>query len=82
VTPGLLEFDADRRHYVPVHQTAEAGVINVFLADILGIERPLSFPLDYAGITRVTISRGGRRSARTVNEIAHVADLLDVVAAG
>lgn len=126
VTPGLAEYDSGDRHYVPVHEMAEAdpaawarmlagqlpehvdleafrmrvdgalgtiadahpgaatvvcfahaGTINVYLATLLGLARPLSFPLDYAGITRVTLSRGGRRSVRTVNEIAHVADLLD-----
>jgi probable phosphoglycerate mutase len=55
---------------------AHAGVINVYLAHLLGIGRPLAFPLDYAGITRVVATRDGRRSVRTVNEIAHVADLL------
>ena len=39
-----------------------------------------AFPLDYAGITRVLAARDGRRSVRTVNEIAHVADLLAPVA--
>ena len=39
-----------------------------------------AFPLDYAGITRVVAARDGRRSVRTVNEIAHVADLLAPVA--
>jgi probable phosphoglycerate mutase len=56
---------------------AHAGTINVYLAGVLGMDRPLAFPLDYTGITRVSVSRGGRRVARTVNEIAHVADLLD-----
>lgn len=64
----------------PGHATAvvvaHAGVINTYLASILGIPRPLPFPLDYVGITRVICARGGRRRARTVNEIAHVADLL------
>jgi probable phosphoglycerate mutase len=32
---------------------AHAGVINTWLAHLLGIARPLPFPLDYAGITRV-----------------------------
>jgi probable phosphoglycerate mutase len=54
-----------------------AGTINVYLAALLGLARPLTFPLDYTGITRVTISRDGRRSVRTVNEVGHVADLLD-----
>ena len=55
---------------------AHAGVINTWLAHLLGIARPLVFPLDYAGVTRVLAGRDGRRSVRTVNEIAHVADLL------
>lgn len=60
---------------------AHAGVINTYLAHLLGIARPLTFPLDYAGVTRVLAGRDGRRTVRTVNEIAHVADLLDVRAA-
>jgi 2,3-bisphosphoglycerate-dependent phosphoglycerate mutase len=59
---------------------AHAGVINTWLAHLLGVARPLPFPLDYAGITRVLAARDGRRSVRTVNEIAHVADLLAPVA--
>jgi probable phosphoglycerate mutase len=59
---------------------AHAGVINTWLAHLLGIARPLVFPLDYAGVTRVIAARDGRRSVRTVNEIAHVADLLTPVA--
>jgi probable phosphoglycerate mutase len=58
---------------------AHAGVINVWLAQLLGIEHPLPFPLDYTGITRVVASRDGLRKIRTVNEIAHVAELLDAV---
>ncbi len=55
---------------------AHAGVVNTWLAHLLGIDRPLAFPLDYAGVTRVVAGRDGRRAVRTVNEIAHVADLL------
>jgi probable phosphoglycerate mutase len=59
---------------------AHAGVINTWLTHLLDIARPLAFPLDYAGVTRVLAGRDGRRSVRTVNEIAHVADLLMPVA--
>lgn len=59
---------------------AHAGVVNTYLARVLGIDRLLAFPLDYAGITRVIAGRDGHRAVRTVNEIAHVADLLDVTA--
>ncbi|GAA2562037.1 histidine phosphatase family protein [Pseudonocardia hydrocarbonoxydans] len=55
---------------------AHAGVINCWLAHLLGIDRPLAFPLDYTGISRVLATRDGRRLVRTVNEIAHVSDLL------
>jgi broad specificity phosphatase PhoE len=59
---------------------AHAGVVNTWLAHLLGLDRPLVFPLDYAGITRVLAGRDGRRLVRTVNEIAHVADLLAMTA--
>jgi probable phosphoglycerate mutase len=55
---------------------AHAGVVNVYLGHLLGITRPLPFPLDYAGVTRVVARRDGVRKPRTVNEIGHVSDLL------
>jgi probable phosphoglycerate mutase len=59
---------------------AHAGVVNTWLAHLLGLARPLTFPLDYTGITRVLAGRDGRRVVRTVNEIAHVGDLLAMTA--
>ncbi|MFC5062490.1 histidine phosphatase family protein [Actinomycetospora atypica] len=53
-----------------------AGVINTFLALELGLARPLTFPLDHVGISRVLISRSGRVRVRSVNETGHVGDLL------
>jgi 2,3-bisphosphoglycerate-dependent phosphoglycerate mutase len=55
---------------------AHAGTINVWLRGLLGLTRPLTFPLDYTGITRVLAGRDGRRVVRSVNETGHVADLL------
>lgn len=55
---------------------AHAGVINIWLARLLGLARPLTFPLDYTGITRVLAGRDGRRVVRSVNETGHVTDLL------
>ncbi|QIS01033.1 histidine phosphatase family protein [Nocardia brasiliensis] len=52
------------------------GVINVLLQQILGLERPLTFPIDYCSITRILFSRTGRRTAATINENGHVWDLL------
>lgn len=55
---------------------AHGGVVNVLLQNVLGLPRPLTFPIDYCSITRVLFSRTGRRSAATVNENGHVWDLL------
>ncbi|MFJ4656052.1 histidine phosphatase family protein [Nocardia sp. NPDC088792] len=55
---------------------AHGGVVNVLLQDVLGLARPLTFPIDYCSITRVLYSRSGRRTAATVNENGHVWDLL------
>ncbi|WP_224386528.1 histidine phosphatase family protein [Pseudonocardia sp. ICBG1293] len=55
---------------------AHAGVVNAYLAEVLGIARDLPFPLDYVGISRVVCARDGMRKVRSVNESAHVADLL------
>ncbi|MEU7763630.1 histidine phosphatase family protein [Nocardia sp. NPDC049190] len=55
---------------------AHGGVVNVLLQDVLGLERPLTFPIDYCSITRILFSRTGRRTAATVNENGHVWDLL------
>jgi probable phosphoglycerate mutase len=55
---------------------AHAGVLGCWLARLLGISRPLVFPLDYTGVTRVLAARDGRRVVRSVNEISHVLDLL------
>ncbi|MFC6011672.1 histidine phosphatase family protein [Nocardia lasii] len=55
---------------------AHGGVINVALADILGLPRPLTFPIDYCSITRILYSRTGTRTAATINENGHVWNLL------
>ncbi|WP_280494627.1 histidine phosphatase family protein [Nocardia asiatica] len=55
---------------------AHGGVVNVLLQEVLGLQRPLTFPIDYCSITRILFSRSGRRTAATVNENGHVWDLL------
>jgi probable phosphoglycerate mutase len=65
--------DAGRESVLVV---CHAGVINTYLALQLGLDRPLTFPLDHAGLSRVLISRGGRVRVRSVNETGHVTDVL------
>lgn len=63
-------------HTETVVAFAHGGVVNVLLADILGLDRPLTFPVDYCSITRILYSRSGTRTAATINESGHVWDLL------
>ena len=55
---------------------SHGGVINVVLHEILGTRRVLSFPIDYASVTRLLFSRSGQASVVTVNGTEHVCDLL------
>jgi 2,3-bisphosphoglycerate-dependent phosphoglycerate mutase len=52
--------------------TCHGGVINCYLAHILGMDRNAFFQPEYTSIHRVMASTKGDRSVRTVNEIAHL----------
>jgi len=52
------------------------GVINVALANILGLERSLFFEPAYASVHRVAASRKGIRTLVSMNETAHLRGLL------
>ena len=51
-------------------------VTSTFLSKVLGYDDPFRFQMAYCGIARVTASSNGLRSARSVNETAHVRALL------
>jgi probable phosphoglycerate mutase len=55
---------------------SHGGVINVLLHEILGTTRLLSFPVDYASVTRLLFSRSGEATVAGVNAVEHVWDLL------
>ncbi|OBA75710.1 phosphoglycerate kinase [Mycobacterium sp. 1554424.7] len=55
---------------------SHGGVINVLLHEILGTTRLLSFPVDYASVTRLLFSRTGQATVAGVNTVEHVWDLL------
>ncbi|MEY2568082.1 MAG: hypothetical protein QOE35_2611 [Actinomycetota bacterium] len=48
------------------------GVINAYLAAVLGIDRLLFFEPGYTSISRVAASRAGARSVVSLNELAHL----------
>jgi probable phosphoglycerate mutase len=55
---------------------SHGGVINLLLHEILGTTRLLSFPVDYASVTRLLYSRTGQATVAGVNAVEHVWDLL------
>jgi probable phosphoglycerate mutase len=48
------------------------GVLNVYLAEVLGIAAPLWFHPEYTSVSRVHAARSGQRSVATLNETAHL----------
>ena len=76
VRAGLDDVVAAADHEDTVAVFSHGGVINVLLHEILGTERLLSFPIDYASVTRLLFSRSGRATVATVNATEHVWDLL------
>ncbi len=67
---------AGAEHADTVALFSHGGVINVILHHILGTERLLLFPIDYASITRLRYSRRGAFTVAEVNGTEHVWDLL------
>jgi len=55
---------------------SHGGVINVVLHEVLGTAWLLSFPIDYASVTRLLFSRSGQATVAAVNCTEHVWDLL------
>ncbi len=60
-----------------VAAVCHGGVINVYLAALLGLERHLWFEPGYTSISRVAAARTGERSVVTLNETAHLVATLD-----
>jgi broad specificity phosphatase PhoE len=76
VRAGLADLVAAAGHDDTVAVFSHGGVINVLLHEILGTARLLSFPIDYASVTRLLFSRSGQATVVTVNAVEHVWDLL------
>ncbi|MGW4118430.1 histidine phosphatase family protein [Nocardia sp. NPDC004711] len=76
VRDSIASIVAAAEHTDTVVVFAHGGVINVLLQEVLGLARPLTFPIDYCSITRILYSRSGGRTAATINENGHVWDLL------
>jgi 2,3-bisphosphoglycerate-dependent phosphoglycerate mutase len=60
-----------------VAAVCHGGVINVYLAALLGLERHLWFEPAYTSISRMAAARTGERSLVALNETAHLVATLD-----
>jgi broad specificity phosphatase PhoE len=65
---AIIERSPGRRVAVVCH----GGVINVYLAALLGLDRTLWFEPGYTSVSRVVAARSGPRSLVTLNETAHL----------
>lgn len=55
---------------------SHAGAVNAAAGDVLGQQRPIWFAPAYCSLTRIAVARDGRRGVVSLNETAHVRDLL------
>jgi broad specificity phosphatase PhoE len=76
VAEAVDDVVAGADHAETVAVFSHGGVINVILHDVLETARLLSFPIDYASVTRLLYSRTGRATVVEVNGTEHVWDLL------
>ena len=71
VVSATIEAIIDAHPGETVAVVSHAGAINAYLGGVLGIERLLWAELNYAGITRLAVSRSGVRSLVSLNEQPH-----------
>jgi broad specificity phosphatase PhoE len=76
VRDAVADLAAASGHDNTVAVFSHGGVINVLLHEILGTRRLLSFPIDYASVTRLLYARSGQATVASVNGTEHVWDLL------
>jgi len=78
VLRGLDHVVASCDHSDTAAIFVHGGVVNVVLQDLLGLPRPLMFPIEYTSVTRILVSRTGARRVASINETGHVRDTLRV----
>jgi broad specificity phosphatase PhoE len=76
VSKAVDDVVAAADHEDTVAVFSHGGVINVTLHQVLGTARLLSFPIDYASVTRLRYARSGAATVAEVNGTEHVWDLL------
>lgn len=69
---AAIERVVQRHPSQRVAVVCHGGVINAYMAWVLGIDRVLFFEPQYTGITRVLAASTGQRSVLSLNEAAHL----------
>ena len=54
------------------------GIINIFAAHVLGIDKHLFFPPEYTSISRFMAASSGIKSVITLNESGHLRDDIEI----
>lgn len=72
---AAIDAIAGRHPSERVAIVCHGGVINLYVAEVVGLGRRLFFQPTYTSISRVLVSRAGVRSLETLNERAHLRDL-------
>jgi probable phosphoglycerate mutase len=72
---ATIEGIVERHPHQRVALVCHGGVINVYVAHILGIDRPMFFLPGYTSISRVWAASSGERSVESLNELSHLRDL-------
>lgn len=67
-----IDAIVDRSPGRTVAVVCHGGVINVYLAHVLGLARHLWFHPEYSSVSRVRSARSGPRSVASLNEVAHL----------
>ncbi|WP_241383481.1 histidine phosphatase family protein [Rhodococcus sp. CH91] len=78
VAKGIDDVVAACDHSETVALFVHGGVVNIVLQQLLDLPRPLMFPIEYASVTRILVSRSGARRVASINETGHVRDTLRV----
>jgi probable phosphoglycerate mutase len=69
---ATIEKIIDASPGMKVAAICHGGVVNVYLGNLLGIERAMFFEPGYTSISRVHASRRGHRTLGSINELAHL----------
>jgi 2,3-bisphosphoglycerate-dependent phosphoglycerate mutase len=69
---GSIDAIAGRHPSERVALVCHGGVVNVYVAHLLGLDTLLFFEPAYTSISRVLVSREGVRSLRSLNETGHL----------